>query len=50
LYARKTLGLRPAPEFEEWLARMDILEQKDGQLRLGKSVPPLFGKALGRLG
>lgn len=50
LYARKTLGLRPAPEFEEWLARMDILEQKDGQLRLGKGVPPLFGKALGRLG
>lgn len=50
LYARKTLGLRPAPEFEEWLARMDIFEQKDGQLRLGKGVPPLFGKALGRLG
>ncbi|SEE32644.1 MULTISPECIES: ethanolamine ammonia-lyase subunit EutB [Pseudomonas] len=50
LYARKTLGLRPAPEFEEWLARMDILQQKDGQLRLGSGVPPLFGKALGRLG
>ena len=50
LYARKTLGLRPAPEFEEWLARMDILQQKDGQLRLGGGVPPLFGKALGRLG
>jgi len=50
LYARKTLGLRPAPEFEEWLARMDILQHKDGQLRLGSGVPPLFGKALGRLG
>ena len=50
LYARKTLGLRPAPEFEEWLARMDILQQKDGQLRLGSGIPPLFGKALGRLG
>ena len=50
LYARKTLGLRPAPEFEEWLARMDILQQKDGQLRLGSGMPPLFGKALGRLG
>lgn len=50
LYARKTLGLRPTPEFEEWLARMDILQQKDGQLRLGSGVPPLFGKALGRLG
>jgi ethanolamine ammonia-lyase large subunit len=50
LYARKTLGLRPAPEFEEWLARMDIMQHKDGQLRLGSGVPPLFGKALGRLG
>jgi len=50
LYARKTLGLRPAPEFEAWLARMDILQQQDGQLRLGTGVPPLFGTALARLG
>lgn len=50
LYARKTLGLRPAPEFEQWLAHMEILQHKDGQLRLGTGVPPLFGKALGRLG
>ncbi len=26
LYLRQTLGLRPAPEFEDWLARMGILE------------------------
>ncbi|WP_199255531.1 ethanolamine ammonia-lyase subunit EutB [Mycolicibacterium mengxianglii] len=25
LYARRTLGLRPAPEFEEWLAAQDMI-------------------------
>nr|WP_319527720.1 ethanolamine ammonia-lyase subunit EutB [Pseudomonas laurentiana] len=49
LYARKTLGLRPAPEFEAWLARMDILQQHDGQVRLGSGVPPLFRNALAQL-
>ena len=49
LYARKTLGLRPAPEFEAWLERMDILHQGDGQLRLGSGVPPLFRQALAQL-
>jgi ethanolamine ammonia-lyase large subunit len=49
LYARKTLGLRPAPEFEEWLMRMDILRQDDGGVRLGQGVPPLFRRALAQL-
>jgi ethanolamine ammonia-lyase large subunit len=49
LYARKTLGLRPAPEFEEWLTRMDILRQDDGGVRLGQGVPPLFRQALAQL-
>ena len=49
LYARKTLGLRPAPEFEEWLTRMDILRQDDNSVRLGQGVPPLFRKALAQL-
>ena len=49
LYARKVLGVRPAPEFESWLARMDILRQQDGQLRLGSGVPALFRKALAQL-
>jgi ethanolamine ammonia-lyase large subunit len=49
LYARKTIGLRPAPEFEEWLMRMDILRQDDGGVRLGQGVPPLFRKALAQL-
>ena len=49
LYARKTLGLRPAPEFEAWLTRMDILRQDDGGVRLGQGVPPLFRQALAKL-
>ena len=49
LYARKALGLRPAPEFEEWLTRMDILRQDDGGVRLGQGVPPLFRRALAQL-
>ncbi|NBB13222.1 ethanolamine ammonia-lyase subunit EutB [Pseudomonas sp. SLFW] len=49
LYARKTIGLRPAPEFEAWLTRMDILRQDDNSVRLGQGVPPLFRKALAQL-
>ncbi|HEX8592646.1 MAG TPA: ethanolamine ammonia-lyase subunit EutB [Pseudomonas sp.] len=49
LYARKTIGLRPAPEFEEWLIRMDILRQDDSGVRLGQGVPPLFRQALAKL-
>ena len=49
LYARKTIGLRPAPEFEEWLVRMNILRQDDGGVRLGQGIPPLFSQALAKL-
>ena len=48
LYARRVLGLRPAPEFEEWLQKMDIFS-KDAQFRMHPSLPPAFGKALLRL-
>jgi ethanolamine ammonia-lyase large subunit len=30
LYARSLLGLRPAPEFEEWLQKMNLF---DGQMK-----------------
>ena len=50
LYARQLLGLRPAPEFEAWLERMEILSQRDGQVRLGGSLPPAFRQALAQLG
>ena len=49
LYARKVLGLRAAPEFEDWLARMGILHQQDGQLRMGNDLPPAFRQALAQL-
>jgi ethanolamine ammonia-lyase large subunit len=48
LYARRVLGLRPAPEFEAWLQKMDIFS-KDAQFRLNPSLPPAFAKALLRL-
>nr|MBP9889916.1 ethanolamine ammonia-lyase subunit EutB [Leptospiraceae bacterium] len=28
LYARQVLGLKPAPEFEDWLLKMQILDEK----------------------
>jgi len=47
LYARRVLGLRPAPEFAAWLARMQIT---DAQGRLNGALAPAFQAALHRLG
>jgi len=45
LYLRSMLKLRPAPEFEAWLARMGILE--DGlRLRSARALPPAIERAL----
>ncbi|MDF3934833.1 ethanolamine ammonia-lyase subunit EutB [Pseudomonas citronellolis] len=49
LYARQSLGLRPAPEFEAWLERMHILQQRDGRVRLAEQLPPAFRPALAQL-
>ena len=46
LYARRVLGLRPAPEFEDWLRTMQIAERYD---QPGQGVPPAFQPALQRL-
>ncbi|PKB22022.1 ethanolamine ammonia-lyase subunit EutB [Janthinobacterium sp. 64] len=46
LYARRVLGLRPAPEFAAWLARMRIT---DAQGRLSEALAPAFQAALLRL-
>ncbi|PHV20949.1 ethanolamine ammonia lyase large subunit [Janthinobacterium sp. BJB446] len=46
LYARRVLGLRPAPEFEAWLARMRIT---DAQGLLHTALAPAFQAALLRL-
>jgi ethanolamine ammonia-lyase large subunit len=40
LYVRSLLGLRPAPEFEAWLASMGMIDQT------GAIAPPPRGAAL----
>nr|WP_315426946.1 ethanolamine ammonia-lyase subunit EutB [uncultured Albidiferax sp.] len=45
LYVRRLLGLRPAPEFEAWLHRMQIFES-DGIAQLGSAMPAPFAQAL----
>ena len=49
LYARQTLGLKPGPEFEAWLARTGIFTQADGRERFGDNLPPAFRQALAQL-
>ncbi|MFC6841644.1 ethanolamine ammonia-lyase subunit EutB [Xanthomonas theicola] len=49
LYARQALGLRPAPEFEQWLERLDILHLDNGRFRLGHAPPAAFARALAQL-
>ena len=45
LYARRALGLRPAPEFDAWLRAMGIFSP-DGELTAGRPLPPAFQRAL----
>ena len=47
LYARRLLGLNPAPEFADWLQQSGIVT--DG-FAAGASLPPLFAAAMHRLG
>ncbi|WP_372360747.1 ethanolamine ammonia-lyase subunit EutB [Xanthomonas sp. NCPPB 1325] len=50
LYARQALGLRAAPEFEQWLEQHGILRlHDDGRFELGSEVPALFRRALSQL-
>lgn len=46
LYARRVLGLRPAPEFEAWLQRMQIFSEAGPAFALHPTLPPAFHKAL----
>ncbi len=48
LYARKVLGLKPSPEFEEWLVGAGIFG-KGGELKLGDGMPKAFQRALSHL-
>lgn len=41
LFARRTFGLRPAPEFNDWLERMGMLERDGGLREIAVSDSPL---------
>ncbi|MGH1431455.1 MAG: ethanolamine ammonia-lyase subunit EutB [Neptuniibacter sp.] len=41
LYAREVLGLKPAPEFEEWLIKMQIFD-KSGRIMVSDQFPDSF--------
>ncbi len=45
LYARRVLGLRPAPEFEAWLQRVGVFEPGETP-RLAEKLAPVFAQAL----
>ncbi|QMV72281.1 ethanolamine ammonia-lyase subunit EutB [Comamonas piscis] len=49
LYLRKTLGLRPTPEFEAWLQTMGITQAGGPGLRLAHDLPAPFSRALAQL-
>jgi ethanolamine ammonia-lyase large subunit len=48
LYARRVLGLKPAPEFEAWLKEMEIFT-RDDYVTLGEALPASFQRALASL-
>ncbi|BAH54389.1 ethanolamine ammonia-lyase subunit EutB [Rhodococcus opacus] len=41
LYARQVLGLRPAPEFEDWMRRLGMVDQAGRVLPVDASASPL---------
>ncbi len=48
LYVRKVLGLKPAPEFEDWLKTSGVFEDTDA-LKLATKLPAPFARALAQL-
>ncbi|WP_447926856.1 ethanolamine ammonia-lyase subunit EutB [Vreelandella sp. EE27] len=48
LYARRALGLKAAPEFEQWLSRMQIFSDIDAH-RLSEGLPAAFANSLRHL-
>ena len=45
LYVRRVLGSRPAPEFEQWLTRMQIMRDADRHI-LNDALPEPFARSL----
>jgi len=48
LYARRVLGLRPAPEFEEWLDKMGLMAS-DGAFSPARQPPAALSKRMSLL-
>ncbi|KXO13848.1 Ethanolamine ammonia-lyase heavy chain [Moritella sp. JT01] len=48
LYARRVLGLRPAPEFEQWLTKMQLFDDTAGVI-LNNTIPERFSTQLNNL-
>jgi len=48
LYARRVLGLRPAPEFEQWLTKMQLFDDT-ADVILNNAIPERFSKQLNNL-
>jgi ethanolamine ammonia-lyase large subunit len=48
LYARRLLGLKHAPEFEDWLQKMEIFRDTE-KVELTDSLPTPFASALLRM-
>ncbi|WP_080060038.1 ethanolamine ammonia-lyase subunit EutB [Spirosoma aerolatum] len=46
LYVRRVLGLRPAPEFEDWLLRQGIMDQQGNRLS-GQAQKQLYAALVG---
>jgi len=45
LYARRVLGLKPAPEFEQWLESMNIVQNSE-RVELNPDIPAAFRHSL----
>ena len=48
LYLRRVLDKRPAPEFEQWLTRMQIFGDSEGKVP-SEALPEAFRESLARL-
>ncbi len=48
LYARQVLGLKPAPEFDAWLKKMEIFREGE-RFRLNAQLPRAFSGSVQRL-
>ena len=46
LYLRQLLGLKPAPEFDAWLAQQGIFKQQNNHIEWADQMPSNFSKLL----